>query len=133
MRMQNQNRESDALAASAPSSAASPSPAGTVESNQPFVALSRFTVANGMEDAVREAFRSRPHLVDRAEGFLRMEVLNPVDTPQEFWLMTWWSSQAAYSAWHRGHDYHASHKGIPKGLKLVPGLTSITLLQNVAS
>jgi len=27
-----------------------------------FVALSRFTVANGMHDAVRQAFLARPHL-----------------------------------------------------------------------
>ena len=29
-----------------------------------FVAVSRFTIANGMADAVRAAFRDRPHLVD---------------------------------------------------------------------
>ena len=43
--------------------------------------MSRFTVANGMEDEVRQAFRDRPHLVDDAPGFVRMEVLSPVDDP----------------------------------------------------
>jgi heme-degrading monooxygenase HmoA len=33
--------------------------------------LSRFTVANGMEAEVREAFVNRPHLVAGAPGFVR--------------------------------------------------------------
>jgi heme-degrading monooxygenase HmoA len=40
-----------------------------------FVALSRFTVANDKSDAVRTAFRNRPHLVDCAPGFLSMQVM----------------------------------------------------------
>jgi heme-degrading monooxygenase HmoA len=39
-----------------------------------FIALSRFAVANGMADQVKEAFMHRPHLVDDAPGFLRMQV-----------------------------------------------------------
>ena len=54
-----------------------------------FVAMSRFAVANGMAEEVRQAFRDRPHLVDGAPGFLRMEVLTPRDDPDEFWLLTW--------------------------------------------
>ena len=51
-----------------------------------FVALSRFVVANGMEVSVKAAFRKRPHLVDHTAGFVRMEVLCPLDRPQEIWL-----------------------------------------------
>ena len=43
------------------------------------VALSRFTIANGMDEEVRTAFRDRPHLVDAATGFLGMEVMSPTD------------------------------------------------------
>jgi len=96
------------------------------------VVLSRFTVESGMEDAVRHAFLNRPNLVDDASGFIRMEVLQPDTAPQEFWLMTWWADQAAYAAWHKSHAYHASHKQMPKGLKLLPGSTSITRLVLVA-
>ena len=44
-----------------------------------FVALSRFTIANGMEAEVQQAFRDRPHQVDGTPGFVRMEVLVPID------------------------------------------------------
>ena len=63
-----------------------------------FVALSRFVVANGMEEAVRAAFSERPHRVDQAPGFLRMEVLRPEGHPEEFWLMTWWQEEASFDA-----------------------------------
>jgi heme-degrading monooxygenase HmoA len=53
-----------------------------------FVAMSRFTVANGMEDEVHQAFLARPHLVDSADGFRGMDVLRSRDDPREFTLPT---------------------------------------------
>lgn len=99
---------------------------------QTFVALSRFVVRNGMEEQVRLAFVGRPHGVDDAPGFQRMEVLRPEGKPEEFWLMTWWSSPDHFDAWHHSHTYRESHRGIPKGLKLVPGSTEISRLEQVA-
>lgn len=93
--------------------------------------MSRFTVANGMESQVREAFLKRPHLVDGAAGFLRMEVLNTKDAPEEFWLLTWWTDEASYRAWHKGHAYRDSHAGMPKGLKLVRGSAAVRFLDHV--
>lgn len=98
-----------------------------------FVALSRFTVANGMEEEVKLAFRNRPHLVDGSPGFLRMEVLSPVDVPAEIWLLTWWSDEESFRTWHHSHLYRESHAGIPKGLKLVPGSTEIRSFRQVCS
>jgi heme-degrading monooxygenase HmoA len=43
--------------------------------------LSRFVVANGIGTDVREAFVNRPHLVENAPGFLRLEVLSPTGRP----------------------------------------------------
>src|SRR5436305_14403892 len=90
-------------------SVSTPAPGG-------FVALSRFTIANGMEAEVQQAFRDRPHQVDGTPGFVRMEVLVPVDAPEEVWLFTWWSDEASYRTWHRGQEYRDAHLGIPRGL-----------------
>jgi len=98
-----------------------------------FLAISRFSVANGLDDEVRQAFRTRPHRVDEAPGFLRMEVANPIGDPAEFWLLTWWQDEASFHAWHRSHAYHESHQGIPKGLKLDPARTEIMHFEVVAS
>lgn len=85
-----------------------------------FIALSTFTIANDMAPEVKEAFINRPHLVDAAPGFQKMEVFCPQDNPNEIWLMTYWADESSYQVWHKSHLYHDSHKGIPKGLKLVP-------------
>ncbi len=98
-----------------------------------FVALSKFTVANGMAPQIKEAFLNRPHLVDTAPGFLRMDVISPVDNPDEIWLLTYWSDESSYKVWHRSHAYHDSHKGIPKGLKLVPKSAQVSFFEHVAS
>jgi heme-degrading monooxygenase HmoA len=98
-----------------------------------FVALSKFTVANGMTPQVKEAFANRPHLVDSAPGFLRMDVISPLENPDEIWLITYWTDENSYRIWHRSHEYHESHKGIPKGLKLVPKSAQICFFEYVAS
>ncbi len=105
------------------------SPHGAAE----FVALSKFVVANGMMEEVKAAFRHRPHLVDDAPGFVKMEVLVPFDNPDELWLVTYWADEESYRVWHRSHEYHESHKGIPKGLKLVPRSAEIRLFEFICS
>ncbi len=98
-----------------------------------FVALSKFVVANGMTAEVKAAFRNRPHLVDGVPGYLRMDVLSPCERPEELWLITFWTDEAGFRAWHHSHLYHGSHAGIPRGLKLVPGETQIRSFEHVAS
>lgn len=98
-----------------------------------FVALSRFVIANGMSQEVKTAFLERPHLVDEARGFLRMDVISPVDNPDEIWLLTYWTDEQSYESWHRSHTYRDSHKGIPKGLKLVPKSAEIRFFDHISS
>lgn len=98
-----------------------------------FVALSRFTVANGpdMTARVKDAFR--PGLVDAAPGFQRMDVLSPLDAPNEIWLITYWADRRSFEAWHRSHHYSDAHAGIPKGLKLVKGSFSLRYYEHVSA
>ena len=98
-----------------------------------FVALSRFTIANEMRGEVRDAFVARPHLVDGAPGFVRMEVISPVENPDEIWLLTYWSDEGSFRDWHHSHLYRESHRGIPKGLKLVPKSAELRFFEYVSS
>ncbi len=84
------------------------------------MSMSSFIVANDMAPDVKEAFINRPHLVDNAPGFLKMEVFNPTDNPQEFFLLSYWETEDQFKVWYESHKYHDSHSGIPKGVKLVP-------------
>lgn len=94
--------------------------------------LSRFTVINGMEAEVREAFINRPHMVENAPGFLRLEVLSPSEQPAEFWLLTYWESEQDFREWHRNHR-HESHQYMPKGLRLDARGTHVQVLNHIAS
>jgi heme oxygenase (mycobilin-producing) len=98
-----------------------------------FVVLSKFTIANGMGEEVREAFRNRPHLVEDAPGFIRLDVISPCENPDEIWLITYWTDEMSYKMWHRGHVYQQSHKGIPKGLKLVPKSAQVIRFDYISS
>ena len=95
--------------------------------------ISCFTIANDMALEVQAAFRSRPHLVDHAHGFLGMEVMSPLNNSAEIWLLTRWRDEQSYQTWHRGHEYRESHMGLPKGLKLVPGKTQIRVFSVFAN
>ena len=97
------------------------------------VALSKFVIANDKVAEVKEAFRQRPHLVDDQPGFVRMEVFSPLDAPAEIWLVTYRTDAESFKVWHHSHLYRQSHRGIPKGLKLVPGQQEIRHFEHVAS
>lgn len=93
--------------------------------------ISRFQVESGCEAAVREAFRRRPRLVDRASGFLGLEVFNEPADPTVFHLVTRWVDQASYDAWHGSDAHRQANRFLPKGLKLVPGSAHLTRLVRV--
>jgi heme-degrading monooxygenase HmoA len=95
--------------------------------------LSKFKVANGMTPQVKEAFASRPHQVESAAGFMRLDVVSPCDEPDEIWLLTYWSDLASYHAWHKSPAHHQSHAGIPKGLKLDPAATQVRVFEHICS
>ena len=103
------------------------------KTRSPFVSLSKFVVGNDKIAEVKEAFRQRPHLVDGQPGFVRMEVISPIDRPEEIWLITYWTGADSFRRWHRSHLYQESHKGIPKGLKLVPGQTEMRQFEHICS
>ncbi|MDZ7750611.1 MAG: antibiotic biosynthesis monooxygenase [Gammaproteobacteria bacterium] len=91
--------------------------------------ISRFRVRNGMEDAVRVAFDQRPRLVEEAAGFLGIEVFTDAADDALFYLVTRWTSAAAFHAWHASHQFQESQRGIPKGLKLDPEVTEIRVME----
>jgi heme oxygenase (mycobilin-producing) len=98
-----------------------------------FVALSQFVIANDMAAEVKRAFQNRPHAVEDASGFVRLDVLSPEQNPQEIWLITYWSDRASFEQWHRSHLYKDSHSGIPRGLKLIPKSARVSFFEHVAS
>ena len=94
-------------------------------------AISRFRVANGLADEVRNAFRGRPRLVDSEPGFLGMEVFTDAGDPTVFFLATRWTDQASFEKWHHGPSHRLSHALIPRGLRLDPSYTRVEVLDRL--
>ena len=67
--------------------------------------ISRFRVRNGLEEEVRKAFLNRPRFVEKAAGFCGLEVLTDAADPSLFLLLTRWTDEASFRAWHRS-DAH---------------------------
>lgn len=97
-----------------------------------FVALSSFEVQNNMEADVKLAFRKRPAMVENHPGFIRLDVLSPIENPAQIWLLTYWQDEPAFKCWHKNHLKDA-HKGIPSGLKLVPHSFKLQYFTHISS
>jgi diguanylate cyclase (GGDEF)-like protein len=93
--------------------------------------ISRFRVRNGLEEEVRAAFLNRPRLVENAPGFCGIEVLTDAADPSVFLLITRWSGEETFRAWHGGEAHRQSHALIPRGLKLDSSFTSVTIANRV--
>lgn len=93
--------------------------------------ISRFKVANGLEQDVAKAFQERPRLVEAVPGFLGMEVYTPPTDPSIFHLVTRWTDRETFHAWHKSPEHRLSHDMLPKGLKLDPTVTQILELERL--
>ena len=88
--------------------------------------ISRFRVRNGLEGEVRAAFIKRPRLVEKAAGFRGLDVLTDGSDRSIFLLLTRWTDNESFQAWHRSEGHRQSHELTPKGLKLDSSFTSLT-------
>jgi heme-degrading monooxygenase HmoA len=80
-----------------------------------------------MEKEVRQAFLERPRLVEEAAGFCGLDVLTNATDPSIFLILTRWTDEESFRSWHRSESHHALHAFIPKGLKLDPAFTLVTV------
>jgi diguanylate cyclase (GGDEF)-like protein len=93
--------------------------------------ISRFRVRNGLEEEVRKAFLNRPRLVEKALGFRGLDALTDAADPAVFLLLTQWTDEESFRAWHRSEAHHQSHESMPQGLKLDAACTSLTIANRI--
>tara|TARA_B100001971_G_scaffold24173_1_gene18798 strand:- start:85 stop:414 length:330 start_codon:yes stop_codon:yes gene_type:complete len=72
----------------------------------------RISVAKGFEKAFEERFMNRARKVDRMPGFIRNEVLRPLDS--EFYvILTYWKDKKAFTSWTESKEFREAHKNKP--------------------
>jgi heme-degrading monooxygenase HmoA len=82
-----------------------------------YVSMSRLHVNATQSAALVAAFRRRAHLVDRAEGFIDLEVWRSDRDPEEVLMVSRWRDRAAFTAYMRSPEHRISHSRINPSLK----------------
>ena len=79
------------------------------------VVANRIPVAEGWEEAFEERFRNRAGQVEQQPGFVRMEILRPVEEGGEapYVVKTYWESMEAFRAWTESEDFRTAHADPP--------------------
>jgi len=92
-----------------------------------FAVTNRIPVAEGHEAAFEDRFRNRAHLIDQSPGFIKNQVLRPVQrrfnhktgawedtTEQGYYLVqTYWESEQAFWDWTRSESFRIAHSNRP--------------------
>ncbi|WP_248895995.1 antibiotic biosynthesis monooxygenase family protein [Haloplanus halobius] len=81
-----------------------------------FVVANRIPVAEGRGEEFEDRFRERAGLVEDREGFVRLEVLRPVDADR-YVVLTHWESEDDFEAWTDSEAFRTAHsESTPEGL-----------------
>jgi heme-degrading monooxygenase HmoA len=92
-----------------------------------FVVTNRIPVSEGMEEQFEDRFRNRAHLIDSSPGFIKNEVLRPINrrfnhktggwdesTEQGFYLIqTYWESEKNFWDWTQSESFRKAHSNRP--------------------
>jgi len=75
-----------------------------------YVVANRVPVASGWEEQFEERFRRRAGQVDKQPGFVRMDILRPVDEDSPYVVLTTWEDEAAFDNWVGSEDFKLAHQ-----------------------
>jgi heme-degrading monooxygenase HmoA len=92
-----------------------------------FVVTNRIPVAKGFEQEFEDRFRKRAHLIDRSPGFIKNQILRPiqrrfdhatgqwkeVDDQGYYLVQTYWESEEAFWDWTKSDSFRAAHSNRP--------------------
>ena len=87
-----------------------------------FIAMNRFKVAPGKEDAFEQVWKSRDSRLNQVPGFVEFHLLRGQENEDHtlFASHTIWQDKAAFEAWTKSDHFREAHKnaGDNKGLYL---------------
>jgi len=83
------------------------------------VVANRVPVTKGYEKEFEKRFDHRLSVVKRMPGFIRNEILRPIQG-DHYILLTHWESQAAFEAWTRSEEFKQVHSD-PAPKQMCPG------------
>ncbi|HVM31019.1 MAG TPA: antibiotic biosynthesis monooxygenase [Candidatus Limnocylindrales bacterium] len=82
-----------------------------------YVSVSRLRIEPDLAPQLLEAFRSRAHLVDTADGFIDLQVWQAERDLGEIWMVSRWRDRDCFRSYMRSDSHAVSHARIPPLLK----------------
>jgi heme-degrading monooxygenase HmoA len=82
-----------------------------------YVSMSRLRIPAERADELVRAFRARIRLVDRADGFVDLQVWQSDRDPGEVIMVSRWRDRAAFTAYMRSDAHRTSHDRIAPELQ----------------
>ena len=93
-----------------------------------FIAMNRFRVVKGSEDAFENVWLSRDSHLDTVPGFVEFHLLKGPEAEDHtlYASHTVWESQTAFEAWTRSDAFRAAHHGAGQNKPLYRPRSSAT-------
>jgi heme-degrading monooxygenase HmoA len=90
-----------------------------------FIAMNRFKVQNGSEDAFETVWKTRESSLDGMPGFVRFNLLRGPQNEEEGYTLyashTIWESQAHFEDWTKSQNFRDAHKNAGQNEVLYKG------------
>ena len=88
-----------------------------------FIAMNRFRVVKGSEDAFENVWLSRDSHLDMVSGFVEFRLLKGPDAEDHalYASHSVWESRTAFEAWTRSEAFRAAHQGAGQNKRLYLG------------
>jgi heme oxygenase (mycobilin-producing) len=77
------------------------------------VVSNRIQVAKGHEKEFEARFEGRAGLVEHMPGFVRLEILRPVQSDY-YVVLTHWHDEASFRAWTDSAEFKEAHRNRPR-------------------
>jgi heme oxygenase (mycobilin-producing) len=75
-----------------------------------YIVANRVPVAPSWREQFEERFRTRAGQIDQQPGFVRLQVLRPVDAASPYVVLTTWRDKATFEAWVGSEDFRLAHQ-----------------------
>lgn len=83
-----------------------------------FVAINTITCDSSYIPRFKELFTTRAHAIDRLDGFISMQVLEPKAEGEPYLVVSQWSSEEAFQGWLKSPEFEEGHRRAFEDLRL---------------
>lgn len=80
-----------------------------------YVVTNRIPINKEFRDEFEQRFRNRAGQIDKQPGFVRMEILRPLDDDGSYCVSVMWENEDAFKNWVKSEDFAIAHQNpLPK-------------------